>query len=91
MSEILKVLKNSDVSAETRQKLAIKGFRLTAHYDTAIANYLDKTKVETLELHNVQSLRYGENPHQTAELLKFKFGERSNGRKNFTRKRTFLQ
>lgn len=68
-NEILRALRNSEISAETRQKLAIKGFRLTAHYDTAIANYLENIDMETLELKTVQTLRYGENPHQTAELL----------------------
>lgn len=65
----LKAFKNSELSAETRQKLAIKGYRLTAHYDTAIANYLENKDVKTLDLKKVQTLRYGENPHQTAELL----------------------
>lgn len=73
-SEILDVLKKSDISADLRRKLALKGFRLTAHYDTAIANYFENGDRETLNLHKVQSLRYGENPHQTAELLSFHSG-----------------
>ncbi len=66
---ILKHLQAGSIPAEVRQELALKGFCLTAHYDSAISAYLagDK-KAETLTLYPVQSLRYGENPHQKAML-----------------------
>jgi phosphoribosylaminoimidazolecarboxamide formyltransferase/IMP cyclohydrolase len=60
------------LSQETRFKLAQKSFAHTARYDTAIATYLDKINntefPETLNLqfHHIQSMRYGENPHQNA-------------------------
>jgi len=70
---VLQNLKQSGtVSTELRRQLALKGFRLTAHYDTAIAAYLSNSQpAETVTLYPVQSLRYGENPHQQAALFSF--------------------
>ncbi len=53
----------------------MKGFRLTAHYDRAIGNYLAGSKAESLSLYPVQPLRYGENPHQAAALLGYRPGD----------------
>jgi phosphoribosylaminoimidazolecarboxamide formyltransferase/IMP cyclohydrolase len=39
---ILEELRGGGISAQTRAKLAIKGFASTAHYDTAIHDYLKK-------------------------------------------------
>jgi len=55
-----------------REKLAIKAFATTSAYDASIAEYLNREQ-ETcgafrLELPIAQRLRYGENPHQAAEL-----------------------
>ncbi|MCB0046956.1 MAG: bifunctional phosphoribosylaminoimidazolecarboxamide formyltransferase/IMP cyclohydrolase [Caldilineaceae bacterium] len=57
-----------------RKQLALKAFRHTAEYDTAIANYLDDQIAQPddaalpatllLDLERVQLNRYGENPHQ---------------------------
>lgn len=59
-------------SPQTRQALAVKGFAHTAHYDAAIQRYLAQAAGQpaTLQLtaQPVQTLRYGENPHQTATL-----------------------
>jgi len=65
-----------EVSAATRFKLAVKTFEHTARYDGAIANYLGSLTTagerqafpQTLSLQygKVQSMRYGENPHQGA-------------------------
>lgn len=54
---------------EFRQKLAAKAFQHTATYDTYVAQYLrgkqDRMPEHfTLALDKIQSLRYGENPHQ---------------------------
>ncbi len=59
-----------------RRKLALKAFALTARYDAAVAAYLSSVGDEGqrdvfpavfgLQLNKVQSLRYGENPHQRA-------------------------
>ena len=39
---VLAELRSGGISAETRKKLAVKGFAATAHYDTAIYAYLSK-------------------------------------------------
>ena len=38
--EVLNLLRMGDVRAEMRKRLAVKGFKSTAHYDTAISTYL---------------------------------------------------
>ena len=68
------------LSLETREKLALKAFRHTAHYDTAISGYLAREEGRLpqefrLELVKVQGLRYGENPHQGAAFYRVR-GER---------------
>ncbi|MBL6691215.1 MAG: bifunctional phosphoribosylaminoimidazolecarboxamide formyltransferase/IMP cyclohydrolase [Pseudomonadales bacterium] len=70
---------NGSLSADTRFRLAVKAFEMVACYDAAIANHLsaladpaDRSKPEpypgsmTLQFKKQQTLRYGENPHQTA-------------------------
>ncbi|MEB3751891.1 bifunctional phosphoribosylaminoimidazolecarboxamide formyltransferase/IMP cyclohydrolase [Geobacillus icigianus] len=60
------------IQAKTRQKLAAKAFRHTAAYDAMIAEYLTNLTGEeypeslTVTYTKKQSLRYGENPHQSA-------------------------
>ncbi len=72
---VLNALTNGTLDETLRRALALKGFRLTAHYDRAISRYLDGGEGETLELFPVQSLRYGENPHQAAVLLGYHPGD----------------
>ncbi len=73
-AELLAELKEEDgqTTARTRERLAIKAFSTTSSYDRAIANYLGSEipsgGVYSVELPLSQRLRYGENPHQTAEL-----------------------
>ncbi|MEN8802456.1 MAG: bifunctional phosphoribosylaminoimidazolecarboxamide formyltransferase/IMP cyclohydrolase [Thiogranum sp.] len=65
-----------EVSAATRFRLAVKTFEHTARYDGAIANYLGSLTTDgeraafpqtlSLQYSKVQSMRYGENPHQGA-------------------------
>jgi phosphoribosylaminoimidazolecarboxamide formyltransferase/IMP cyclohydrolase len=65
-----------EVSLEFRQKAANKAFLHTSGYDRAIATYLrdqgsgirdqELPQQFTLSGHQVQALRYGENPHQSA-------------------------
>ncbi|MEH1799096.1 MAG: bifunctional phosphoribosylaminoimidazolecarboxamide formyltransferase/IMP cyclohydrolase [Nostoc sp.] len=57
---------NGQASLEFRQKAALKGFSHTASYDQAIASYLSEAQQYTLSGTQLQSLRYGENPHQPA-------------------------
>ena len=61
-------------SLEFRQKSALAAFQHTGSYDRAIATYLEQQAAEldglpknlTIAGQQVQSLRYGENPHQSA-------------------------
>ncbi len=65
-------------SLETRRRLATIAFQQTALYDSAIADYLRQSAALdaadafpadlTLGLRRLRSLRYGENPHQSAAL-----------------------
>jgi phosphoribosylaminoimidazolecarboxamide formyltransferase/IMP cyclohydrolase len=50
----------------TRRLLAEKAFAHTAAYDTAIYAYLAGEKPKIVTLYPVETLRYGENPHQQA-------------------------
>jgi phosphoribosylaminoimidazolecarboxamide formyltransferase/IMP cyclohydrolase len=63
------------LSADTRQGLAAKAFRLTAWYDAAIAAWLSHGEPGWPERWTwggelLGELRYGENPHQTAALYR---------------------
>lgn len=54
-----------------RRRLAVKAFRHVAHYDATISTWLDGGEQDlpaegALPIRRVQSLRYGENPHQRA-------------------------
>jgi phosphoribosylaminoimidazolecarboxamide formyltransferase/IMP cyclohydrolase len=57
-------------TAELRARLAAKVFDLTAHYDRAIAGYLAPASGDAFRCDQplAARLRYGENPHQQAEL-----------------------
>ena len=68
-------LKDGGITAETRRRLAVKGFAQTAAYDTAIADYLGGESALRVSAYPAQSLRYGENPHQSAALYTFKPGD----------------
>lgn len=66
---VLEELKSSgETSLETRRRLAVKAFTHTQSYDAAISAYLAPGEAVNLSLFPVQSLRYGENPHQSALL-----------------------
>lgn len=66
-----------EISIETRRRLAAIAFQQTASYDTTIADYLrqpagDYLPAElTLPLQRIQTLRYGENPHQKAAFYRW--------------------
>lgn len=66
-----------EVSLATRQRLAAIAFQHTASYDSAIAEYLRVQpadyfpEVLTLPLERIQTLRYGENPHQRAAFYRW--------------------
>ena len=71
-------------SSETRRRLAALAFQHTASYDAAIAQYLRRGAPDallpeelSLTLRRLQTLRYGENPHQIAAL--YSWGCRGEG------------
>jgi phosphoribosylaminoimidazolecarboxamide formyltransferase / IMP cyclohydrolase len=73
--EVLVEIQNTkSTSLVTRKKLAAKAFSRTAAYDTAIANWFNgQNGNQTPDYFTIggpllQSLRYGENPHQVAAL-----------------------
>ena len=58
---------NGTTTLEDRKRFATKAFNVSSHYDTAIFNYFNKDRKETvLKISETQGqvLRYGENPHQ---------------------------
>ncbi len=71
--QVLNEIKNNgNTTLETRQKLSAKAFTHTAQYDCCIATYMRKqaglNEKLFLEFDLKQSLRYGENPHQSAKF-----------------------
>ncbi|MFC3039445.1 bifunctional phosphoribosylaminoimidazolecarboxamide formyltransferase/IMP cyclohydrolase [Virgibacillus xinjiangensis] len=75
-AEVLTGLKEDSLDAQKRKSLAAKVFRHTANYDAMIANYFSAQTEEefpenyTITYEKVQTLRYGENPHQAAAFYK---------------------
>lgn len=77
---IVSELKASDgnLSQQTRFNLALKSFEHTARYDTAISAYLGGVNLQrfpstlNLQFHHLQTMRYGENPHQQAAFYREK-------------------
>lgn len=63
---------NSQTTRDTRRKLAAKAFARTASYDAAISQWFNSQSDEPFGSFfatggaRLQSLRYGENPHQSA-------------------------
>lgn len=74
--KVLTALQENNDQGALRRKLAAKVFRHTAAYDALIANYFttltkeDYPETVTYTYEKVQSLRYGENPHQHAAFYK---------------------
>ena len=70
---------NGEVSAATCFRLAVKTYEHTAQYDGAIANFLGTIGDDgsrhafpntiNLQFRQVQTMRYGENPHQNAAFF----------------------
>ena len=64
---------SGDTTLRLREELAVKVFRRTSSYDTAISNYLGQCDDSTAGCFSVtlpldRELRYGDNPHQGARL-----------------------
>ncbi|KGE76802.1 bifunctional phosphoribosylaminoimidazolecarboxamide formyltransferase/IMP cyclohydrolase [Halomonas salina] len=72
---VLEEVAQGGMQQATRFDLAVKAFEHTAGYDAAIADYLGQRveggedgfpRTYNLQFHKKQSMRYGENPHQSA-------------------------
>ncbi len=69
---------HGSLSAGTKFKLALKSFEHTGRYDTAIATYLATINAQgfpdtlNLQFYRLQTMRYGENPHQSAAFYQEK-------------------
>ena len=71
---VSKALAEGGFTAEERQRLALEVFRRTAEYDLAIATWLGSADVIPDWFGQIysreNSLRYGENPHQSAAIFR---------------------
>ncbi|MEC7240579.1 MAG: bifunctional phosphoribosylaminoimidazolecarboxamide formyltransferase/IMP cyclohydrolase [Myxococcota bacterium] len=70
---VLEMLENGELSEGERARLATKAFGHTALYDGMISGWLSNHFGMTLQeralpVRRIQSLRYGENPHQSASF-----------------------
>ncbi len=72
-ARVLEEVGAGGVTAQTRQQLAIRAFQHTASYDALIAGWMTENlggpaapSETAIPLRRMQSLRYGENPHQRA-------------------------
>ena len=79
----LAALGGQGLDRDARRRLALKAFRHTATYDAAISTWIAQTAPEAsalpealhLAATRVQTLRYGENPHQQGALYAWAGGE----------------
>src|SRR5438132_12452677 len=80
---VLEALRAGGASPAMRRELARKVFHHTSRYDGMIAGYLEQQGASgpvkfpsrlTLQFEKVQSLRYGENPHQQGAFYRELFG-----------------
>ena len=62
---------NGSTTIEQRRMLASKAFEVCAHYDVAIARYFSPQGTDYFveSVPSPKSLRYGENPHQSARFF----------------------
>ena len=76
-AEIGAALEAGGIDPALRRELAKKAFAHTASYDAAIADWLGQEALPDpllVAAPRIQSLRYGENPHQAAALYRFEQG-----------------
>ncbi|MDR2083377.1 MAG: bifunctional phosphoribosylaminoimidazolecarboxamide formyltransferase/IMP cyclohydrolase [Bacteroidales bacterium] len=71
--ELVEVLNDNDcqTTLEYRRKMATNAFNVSSYYDSIIFNYFNKNNdVNAFKINykNGISLRYGENPHQSADF-----------------------
>lgn len=72
---VLEAFRGGALDRAARRSLALKAFAHTARYDAAITRWLEGDaglpERLTLSAERVQTLRYGENPHQEAALYRW--------------------
>lgn len=73
--QVLQEMLSGGVKGEFHKRLAIKCFRITSRYDSLIADYLEGIETNQFSLYPQQFLRYGENPHQSAQLFGYQTGQ----------------
>lgn len=73
--QVLQEMLSGGVKGDFRKRLAIKCFRITSRYDSLIADYLEGIETNQFSLYPQQFLRYGENPHQSAQLFGYQTGQ----------------
>ncbi len=76
-TKVIEEIKQGEISKKTKFDLAVKVFENTAAYDSLIFQYLYKQTDNkelpsklTITFEKQQSMRYGENPHQSAAFYK---------------------
>lgn len=73
---LMEHLQKNDITEQDKLRLAAKAFNHSAAYDSVIANWLNGHLEKDLPGHihitldRMQSMRYGENPHQQAALYR---------------------
>jgi phosphoribosylaminoimidazolecarboxamide formyltransferase/IMP cyclohydrolase len=73
---LIEHIKKNDITEQDKLRLAAKAFNHTAAYDSVISNWLNQELDKDLPgqihltLNRLQSMRYGENPHQQAALYR---------------------
>ena len=65
---VVEAIRGGGITPEMRRDFAKRAFELTAGYDSAIAEWMGGST--QLHLTSHATLRYGENPHQSAEILR---------------------
>ena len=69
-SEAIQLLSKKNIPADFRKRCVATAFAHTARYDAAIADFFGRSSTAAgLEVTPGPLLRYGENPHQKAELF----------------------
>jgi len=74
-ADVIAAVQNGGFDEEQRRELAAAAFEHTAHYDAAVSAWFNEQLGRTgATSGETTSLRYGENPHQSARLVSFGTG-----------------
>ncbi len=73
---VLEAMRQGEVGPDVRSGAALRAYRMTCAYDAAISEWLTShtengpSDTRRLQLQKLTGMRYGENPHQQAELFR---------------------